>query len=145
MAALLEAREVGVDLLQVLAQANAKRAARVAAGEQVLLDREVLEAVAAFHHLADAALHECRRIEAVDALALVQDLAFGDVATLGAQQVGDRLQRGGLAGAVGAEQRDDLTLLHLERHAAQHEDHVVVDHLDVLHRQVGLRRGLALQ
>src|SRR5581483_904750 len=43
------------------------------------------------------------------------------------------LQRGGLAGAVRAEQRDDLPLLHLERDALQHEDHVVVDDLDVLY------------
>ena len=33
--------------------------------------------------------------------------ALGHVAALGAQQVRDRLQRGGLARAVGAEQRDD--------------------------------------
>ena len=44
-----------------------------------------------------------------------------------------------LAGAVGAEQRDDPALRHLERHALQHQDHVVVDDLDVVDRQV--RRG----
>jgi hypothetical protein len=46
----------------------------------------------------------------VDARALELDAALGDVAALGAQQVGDRLQGGGLAGAVGAEQGDDLAL-----------------------------------
>ena len=40
-----------------------------------------------------------------------------------------------LAGAVAAEQRDDAALGHLQRHALQHEDHVVVDHLDAVHRQ----------
>ena len=72
--------------------------------------------------------------------AAVEDLALGDVAALGAQQVGDRLEGGGLARAVGAEQRHDLAVLHLERDALQHQDHVVVDHLDVLQRE---DRGLA--
>src|SRR5207244_7177757 len=68
VAALLQAREVGVDLIQVFAQAGAAHfpsyAARVASGEQVLLHRKVLEAVAAFHHLADTALDQGCGIEA---------------------------------------------------------------------------------
>src|SRR6185295_9986880 len=42
-------------------------------------------------------------------------------------QPGDRAQRGGLAGAVGADQRDDLALLDGERHAAQRVDAAVAD------------------
>ena len=38
-----------------------------------------------------------------------------------------------LPGAVGAEQRDDLAFGDRDRQAAQHEDHVVVDDLQVLH------------
>ena len=90
--------------------------------------------MAAFHHLADTALDQGCGIEAVDALALVEDLPLRHIAALGAQQIGDRFQRRGLAGAVGAEQRDDLALLHVERNAPQDEDHVIVDHLDVLDR-----------
>src|SRR3954463_4144219 len=131
MATLLEARKVRVHLVEVVADALAECAARVGAREEVLFYRQVLEAVAAFPHLAKAALHELGGIEAIDALALVDDLAFSDVAALGAQQVRDGLQRGGLARAVGAEQRHDLPVLHLERDAAQHEDHVVEDDLDV--------------
>ena len=73
----------------------------------------------------------------LEPLAAVEDPALGHVAALGAQQVGDRLERGRLPGAVRAEQRDDLAFLHLQRHALQHEDHVVVDHLDAVHRQHG--------
>src|SRR5205823_7900455 len=62
-------------------------------------------------------------------------------AALGAQQVRDGLQRGDLAGAVGAEQRDELALLHLERHALQDQDDLVVDDLDIVDRQIRARGG----
>ena len=61
--------------------------------------------------------------------------ALGDVAALGAQQARDGLERGGLAGAVGPEEGDDAPLGDPQRDALQHEDHVVVDHLDVVDRQ----------
>src|SRR5205814_4375872 len=48
-------------------------------------------------------------------------------------------QRGGLAGSVGAEQRDDLALLHFQRHALQDQDDVVVDDLDIVDRQIRAR------
>ena len=74
------------------------------------------------------------------------DVALGDLAALGAQQVGDRLQRRRLAGAVGAQQGHDAALRHRQRHALQHEDDVIVDHLDVgdvddVGRARSLRRG----
>ena len=47
---------------------------------------------------------------ACTSLAVEHDRALGDLAALGMQQVGDRLQRRGLAGAVGAEQRHDAAL-----------------------------------
>ena len=58
------------------------------------------------------------------------------LATLRREQIRDRLQRRALARTVGAEQRDDRPLGNLQRHAFQHEDHVVVDDLDVVDRQV---------
>ena len=78
----------------------------------------------------------------VDALAVEGDRALGDLAALGAQQVGDRLQRRRLAGAVGAEQRDDAAL------AARSSEtpfstriDVVVDDLDVVDGEDGVGRG----
>jgi hypothetical protein len=96
------------------------------------------EAVAALHHLDDALLDQIGRRHPVDALALVGDAALRDLAALGAQQVGDRLQRRRLAGAIGAEQRGDAALRHFERNALQHQDDVVVDDLDVLDVEQGL-------
>ena len=63
--------------------------------------------------------------------AVEDDFAADDFAVLGLEQARDRLQRRRLAGAVGAEQRHDRALRHLEAEAAQHQDDLVVDHLDV--------------
>jgi hypothetical protein len=59
--------------------------------------------------------------------------ALGDFTALGLEQVGDSLQRCRLARSIGAEQRDDAASRHIERHALEHQDHVIVDHLNVLH------------
>ena len=75
-------------------------------------------------------------------VAVEHDLAARDLAVLGLEQAGDRLQRRRLAGAIGAEQRDDRALGHVEAEAAQDEDDVVIDDLDVAHgeeRRGGLR------
>ena len=74
--------------------------------------------------------------------AVEDDLAADDFAVLGLEQARDRLQRRRLAGAVGAEQRHDRALRHVEAEAAQHQDDLVVDHLDVAdaeQRRGGLR------
>ena len=80
----------------------------VAADHQVFLDRQVLEHAAALEHLGDAAAHDVVRRQPVEPLAVEFDRTLGDLAAFRVQQPGDRLQRGGLAGAVGAEQRGDL-------------------------------------
>src|SRR5262249_39915605 len=89
--------------------------------------------------LAHAEPHELVRRQTVDPPALEFDRTLGDVAALRTQQVGDRLERGRLSRAVRPEQRHDLSPRHLERYALQHQDHVVVDDLDVVDGQV--RRG----
>ena len=95
------------------------------------------EAVAALQHLDAAAAHELVGGELVDPLAVEFDRALRHLAALGMQQVGDGLQGRRLAGAVRAEQGDDAALGHGERDAFQHEDHVVVDDLDVVDREDG--------
>ena len=122
----------------------------VAAGEgaelQILDRRHVGDDAAALHHLEDAAADDLVGIDAVDALAVEHDLAADDFAVLGLEQARDRLQRRRLAGAVGAEQRHDRALRHLEAEAAQHQDDLVVDHLDVAdaeQRRGGWRRRLS--
>ena len=58
-----------------------------------------------------------------------------------AQQVADGAQGGRLARAVAAEQRDDLAFGHLQRHALQHQDDVVVDDLDAVDIEHGCARA----
>ena len=104
---------------------------------QILDRRHVGDDAAAFHHLKDAAADDLVGVDAVDARAVEHDLAADDLAVLGLEQARDRFQRRRLAGAIGAEQRDDRALGHLEAEAAQHQDDLVVDHLDVADAEEG--------
>src|SRR3546814_969545 len=107
----------------------------------VLFDGQVLEAVAPLHHLHHAGFYQVVGGQRIDAGALQLDRALGDLATLRAQPVGDRLQGGGLARTVGAQQGDDTAARDLQRNPFQHQDDVVVDHLDVVHREDGSGGG----
>ena len=82
--------------------------------------------------LLHAALHQVGRREVLDALAAQLDRALGDGAALALEQVGHGTQGGRLARAIAAQQRHDAAFGHLQRHALEHEDDVVVDHLDAI-------------
>ena len=74
---------------------------------------------------------------------------LGDIATLGVQQDGDRLQRGGLAVAIGAQQCHDPSPWHLKRHSLEHQDDVIVNDFNIIDREDALflrsgRRARAL-
>src|SRR5947207_1883800 len=133
-APLLEAREVTVDDLEIRLRRPAV-APRVGARQQILLDGEVLEDVPPFHHLDDAAPDHLGGVAPVDGLALELDPALGHLAALRAEEPRDGLERGGLAGPVGPEEGHDAPLGYPERDPLQHEDDVIVDHLDVADRQ----------
>ena len=90
------------------------------------------EAAPALHDLDAAAADQVVGRARVHLLALEQDGALGDLAALAVQQVGDCLERGGLAGAVGAEQRHDAAGRHFQRDALQNQDDVAVHDLDVV-------------
>ena len=94
------------------------------------MNGEVGEAASPLHHLDDAAAHEVAWREPVDTLAPEVDLAPGDVAPFDAEQVGDRLERGGLAGAVGSQQGNDRPIGNRDGDTAQDRNHMVVDDLD---------------
>jgi hypothetical protein len=117
---LLEAREEGVHLLQVELDLGARGVAGIGAREQVVLDREVAEAMPPFHHLDHAALHQVGRGHRIHALPAQLDRSLGHLAALGAQQVRHGLERRGLARAVGAQEGDDAALRDTQRHALQH-------------------------
>jgi hypothetical protein len=134
-APLLELRKIGIDPFEILPDRGIAVAPREGAGEQVFLDRQMREALPAFHHLDAAAAHQFVGRKPVHGDALELDRALGDFTALGVQQIGNRLERRRLARAVRTEQRDDAALRHLKRHALQHQDHVVVDDLDIVDRQ----------
>ena len=86
----------------------------------------------AFHDLDDAAVDHLAGAELLDALAAQFDAALGDLAALASQQVAHRAQRGRLAGTVAAQDGDHAALGHLQAHALEHQDDVVVDDLDAV-------------
>ena len=138
-AALLEAREVAVHQLQVAGDGAAALFAavfpRISAGQQVFFHAQMLKTMAPLHHLHHATANQFGRGELVDPLALVFDRAFGHRAPLSAEDVGNRLDGGGLAGPIGAHQRDDPAFGHIQRDALEHQDDVIVDHLDIFYAQ----------
>src|SRR5207302_10999804 len=87
---------------------------RVGADQEVLAHTEVAEHVAALGDVADAGGDDGVRRQIAQVTAAVDDAA-----ALRAHEPRHRAQRGGLAAAVGPEQRHDLTLAHAERHALQ--------------------------
>ena len=108
--------EVAEGAVEVGADAD-RVAPGVGAEQEVLLHGHVAEDFAAFGHLGDPGLDDGVGGPAVDALAAEADLAGG-----GRQQAGDDVERGALAGAVGAQQRDDAALGHAKANAGERLD-----------------------
>src|SRR4029453_2920340 len=97
--------------------------------------------LAPFHDLHDAPAADDFRVLAGDALSHELDAAAGHPPVLGLEQTGDRLQRRRLAGAVGAEERDDLPLGDFQRESLEDEEDVSVDYLDVVQPEHRVRRA----
>ena len=102
------------------ARRRPRRTPRVGGHAQVLADGEVAEHAAA---LGDGAHAEAGQRVGLGAV----DVAAGDVDAAGGRRhlAGGHLQRGGLAGAVRAEQRDDRARRHREVDPVQHLDAAV--------------------
>ncbi len=111
-AALLEDRETLEDPVEVAADA-VRVAAQVAPHVQVLLHAHVREHVPAFRAVGDAAGQDRARRGTGDVLAVEGDAPRGRL-----QHARDRLQGGGLAGAVGADQCHQLAPADLDREVA---------------------------
>ena len=101
--ALAQPREIAVDALDIGGDAGAV-AARHGAELQVLLDRHAAEGAAPFRHMGDAEPRALLRRFSGERLAGEDDLAGG------LDHAGQRAQRRGLAGAVGAEKGGDVAL-----------------------------------
>src|SRR5690606_9017829 len=129
--ALGQAWEVGVGLVAQLGEAGLRVAARIG-GEQAVVGRQVLEDPPALEHVHEAHADPVRRAQLDDVLAVEQDLPTPDRPALGRQKSADRLERGGLAGAVSAEEGDHAALLDIQRDSLDGEEHPVVGDLDIV-------------
>ncbi len=88
---------------------------------QVFLDGQRGEDAAAFRDMAHAGLHDQVRVHVGDVLVLQDDFAL-----LWMDQAGDGAQGGAFAGAVGADEGDDLAFLDVQRDPLQGMDAPVV-------------------
>src|SRR5690606_41280569 len=86
-------------------------------------------------HMDQAHANPVRRTQADDVLVAERDVPAPHRAAFGCQQAADRLQRGRLAGPVGAEEGDHAALLDLQRDSLDGEEHSVVGDLDVVEGQ----------
>src|SRR5205807_2493446 len=134
VAAFLQRRKEVADATDVFADGS-EIAASMRAGNQIVLDRQILEDPSALEDLGHAALDDGVGRQAVEPLAVELVGTLGDLAPLSAQQPRYRLQGCGLAGTVGAEQRSDAAVLGEQRYPLQHQDDAVIDHFDVVERQ----------
>mmetsp|Transcript_5849 Transcript_5849/g.22958 ORF Transcript_5849/g.22958 Transcript_5849/m.22958 type:complete len:216 (-) Transcript_5849:50-697(-) len=129
-AALLQAREAGVDALQPVAPALvAPRLGPPAAEQQVVFDAHRAEQLALLGHQGQARHHALFQRQAGDVLA---GEAQGRAARR--DQAHQRAEQRALAGAVGADDRDDAVLGHRKAQAVQHLGAAIagvqVDHLE---------------
>ena len=121
---ILENREGVKQSLHLVTQIISIRG-RVSSEKKILLDRQPAKDHAPFGHLDDAALDDFVRGQTRDHFAQETHLAgarFLDAA--------NRPQRGTLARPVGADQRDDFTLVHFQGKPLNSEDFPIA-HLDV--------------
>src|SRR4029078_528779 len=86
-----ETAEIGIDTLEILGDRGLAVLAREGAGQEILFDSEVGEATPPLHHLNAAASHQFAWRQGLHFDAVEQDRAFGDLAALRMQQIGDRL------------------------------------------------------
>jgi hypothetical protein len=86
----------------------------------------------ALHHLGDTGTDNGGGIARRDVVPVELDPTLGRLRAVHAQEPGDSAQQGRLAGSVRTQQGDDGTPRHLDAHASKHQDHVVVDDLEVV-------------
>src|SRR5215510_6501475 len=103
--------EAGEELKRCLLAAPPVGAAEPDRGAQVFRHREIWKYLVSLRHQHDAAARDLMRRPVVDPLALERDRSFGHARVVDAEKARDRAQRRGLARAIGAEDRNDLTRL----------------------------------
>ncbi len=129
-----------VDPLELFFQLGTTKLACVSTGQQIFFDRQMTKAVTAFHDLRQATLDQGIRRKLIDALTVEFNATLGHVTTLAAQQCRDGFQCGRFASAVRSHQRHDFAAWYRERDAFQHQDDMVINHLDVINGEDGRSR-----
>ena len=76
--------------------------------------------MAAFRHMGHAQRDDLVRMRFEQIVAIISNAAG-----FGRHQTGDGVQGGGLAGAVGSDQGDDLAVVHLEANALDRVDRAI--------------------
>ena len=132
LTALCQHRKPAVGLFQVVAQLFWRH---MPADAKVLLDGQFGEDASPFEHLLDSQCRDLAGGHVIDGLSVELHRALGDFTVMHVEQAGHRAQQRGLARSIGAEQRDDLAFRHSQADSAEHLDHVVVDDLQIVHRQ----------
>ena len=130
-------REQPADVVVSLGEFVAAGARDQCTCSEILLNGQIGEQPSSLHHLGNAVADDARRGAVVDVDPAETDRSFRDPAALGRQQPGDRPQHRRLAGTVGTQQCDDRPGGHVEADAAECDDHIAVDDLQVLDRQHG--------
>ena len=118
-ATFLQTREVVEHHLKILTQTGLVFETE-RAHLQVLLHAHAGEHVAAFRHMGHAQRDDLVRMRFEQIVAII-----GNAAGFGRHQTGDGVQGGGLAGAVGSDQGDDLAVVHLEANALDRVDRAI--------------------
>ena len=138
MQPLLDAREIFEDALEIPARADAGLALQ-AAELEILRDAHAGEQPAALRHVADAEPRDLRGAQARDLRAAELDRAGG-----GRGDADQRFEQRRLAGAVAAEQRDDLVRFQVEGDIVE-DVALAVEGVDVvdLKQHVAAGRGFA--
>ena len=144
LAPLGEFGEIFIDQLHVPAGSPPAVAPGEGAGEQVLLDGEVGETLAAFHHLDAAAPNQFVRRLILHFGALEHNGALGDVAAFGCSRLEIAFNVVVLPAPL-APSSATMPPWHVERDALEHQDDAIIDHLDVVDRSMcsGCAAGVA--
>src|SRR5262245_54646951 len=100
---------------------------------QVFRDREIGKRLLALRHQGNSGARNAVRLAVVDARAFECDAAVSDAGIVDAMKTRDGTQERGLAGAIGAENADDLPPRHNQRDTLHGGDGALIDHLQLLH------------
>src|SRR5436190_10007906 len=100
--------------------------------EQILGHRQVGKHLLALRHQRDAELGIGVGLAVLDALLLESNGAFRDLGVVEAVEAGDGAQQGRFAGAIGAEDADDLSRRHSQRDALHRGYGALIDDLELV-------------